>query len=210
MSLDELRERNKQKVTETALECFVNKGIFNTKISEIAEASGLTDRSIYRYFENKVDLVLQAALLFWDSNVKKAEQVYNNSMVNELRGTEQIREVLLSYAQLYFTDRKRLIFIHEAEIFLYHERKGSHLSSRPPLPYSSFSAPLSKAIKRGLEDGSIRKDINHESLYYSAYDSLLGLMQKMAINNEYAPLSDEDAYVRLHDFCDLLTASFAG
>ncbi|MGI5984799.1 MAG: TetR/AcrR family transcriptional regulator [Clostridiales bacterium] len=208
MSLDELREQNKRKVIETALACFVERGIFNTKITDIAKAAGLTDRSVYRYFESKADLVLEAALLFWDSNVKKAEDVYINSNVMHLSGAEQIKEILLAYSHLYFSDRKKLIFIHEAEIYLCHERKSSQIRNRPPAPYSSFSAPLSKAIKCGTEDGSVRTDINLEAFYYNSYDSLLGLMQKMAISNEYTPISDENAERRLRDFCEILTASF--
>ena len=65
MSLEELRESNIQLVTEKALECFVERGIDNTRVSDIAKSAGLTERSVYRYFPTKSDIVIAAALCYW-------------------------------------------------------------------------------------------------------------------------------------------------
>ena len=61
MSLDELKTQNIRTVTEKALVCFIKNGITNTKVSEIAKAAGLTERSVYRYFPTKSDIVISAA-----------------------------------------------------------------------------------------------------------------------------------------------------
>ncbi|MEG1181959.1 MAG: helix-turn-helix domain-containing protein, partial [Oscillospiraceae bacterium] len=66
MSLEEMREQNKEKVAAAALKLFIANGIDVTKISDIAHESGLTPRSVYRYFESKTELVLDAARLFWE------------------------------------------------------------------------------------------------------------------------------------------------
>lgn len=208
MSTDGVREQNKRRVTEQALALFEQRGIFNTKISEIAAASGLTERSVYRYFESKADLVLDAALLFWKSGVDAAEKAFQGGIVDHLSGAAQIEAILWAYAGLFFTDRRKLIFIHEAEIFLHHEGMHGQAKGRPPAPYKSFSAPLSRAIARGVADGSIRSDLDLEALYYSTYDSLLGLLQKMAISSEYQPIDDKLAAARLREFCKLLTSAF--
>lgn len=57
MSLDELKTQNIRTVTEKALVCFIKNGITNTKVSEIAKAAGLTERSVYRYFPTKATLL---------------------------------------------------------------------------------------------------------------------------------------------------------
>ena len=59
------RETNKERVIAQALQCFVEQGIEAAKVSEIARRAGLTERSVYRYFATKADLVLETALLFW-------------------------------------------------------------------------------------------------------------------------------------------------
>ena len=51
MPHEEQREKNIRLVTEKALDCFLENGIEKTKIADIARLSGLTERSVFRYFE---------------------------------------------------------------------------------------------------------------------------------------------------------------
>ena len=57
MSMQEVREQNIALVTQTALACFVENGIEKTTIRDIAQHAGLTERSVYRYFAGKDELV---------------------------------------------------------------------------------------------------------------------------------------------------------
>ena len=74
MSLFDVRTQNRQTVIESALDCFIKDGIEDTKIAYIARCAGLTERSVYRYFENKADLVLQAVLFFGTTISAKSRQ----------------------------------------------------------------------------------------------------------------------------------------
>ena len=58
---EELRERNKRQTVERALELFIRQGVEQTTIREIAAAAGLTERSVYRYFESKAAVILASA-----------------------------------------------------------------------------------------------------------------------------------------------------
>ena len=51
MPHEEQREKNIRLVTEVALDCFLANGIEKTKVADIARRSGLTERSVFRYFE---------------------------------------------------------------------------------------------------------------------------------------------------------------
>ena len=79
MSLEELRERNKKLVTEKALECFIESGIDKTKISDIARRAGLTERSVYRYFATKTDLLIAASFLYWDKAEKYTREALDKA-----------------------------------------------------------------------------------------------------------------------------------
>ena len=70
MSLEEIRENNIRLVTNNALNCFIKKGINKTTLSEIAAASGLTERSIYRYYSSKEDLIIASTLYTKNSSRK--------------------------------------------------------------------------------------------------------------------------------------------
>ena len=207
MSLEELREQNKRTVIEAALSCFIEQGIEQAKISEIAHRAGLTERSIYRYFATKADLVLAAALLFWDDNQQKIERAHASSLSGN-NGIAQIFEILCAYAELYFTNREKIIFVQEAEGYLNRNGKSALLDNKPPTPFHTSNAPLANAIRTGIADGSVKTSRNVELLYYNTYDALLGLLQKMAIMQGGSATSGIDARERLTHFCKLLTASF--
>jgi AcrR family transcriptional regulator len=59
------RERNKRKTRErlrdAALALFVDQGFEATSVHQIAEAAGVADRTFYRYFDSKEDLLLADA-----------------------------------------------------------------------------------------------------------------------------------------------------
>lgn len=207
MSLEELREQNKRTVIEAALSCFIEQGIEQAKISEIAHRAGLTERSVYRYFATKADLVLAAALLFWDDNQQKIERAHAAN-VSDKNGISQIFEILCAYAELYFTNRDKIIFVQEAEGYLNRNGKSALLDNKPPTPFHSSNAPLANAIRAGIADGSVKAGGNVELLYYNTYDALLGLLQKMAIMQGGSGTNGIDARERLTHFCKLLTAAF--
>ena len=74
MSMQEVREQNIALVAQTALACFVENGIDKTTIRDIAHRAGLTERSVYRYFATKDELVIAAAFLYWDRAKAQAAQ----------------------------------------------------------------------------------------------------------------------------------------
>lgn len=207
MSLEELREQNKRTVIEAALACFIEQGIEQTKISEIAKRAKLTERSIYRYFETKADLALAAALLFWEDNQQKIERAHAAGK-HEKSGISQIYDILCAYAELYFTNPQKIIFVHEAEGYLNRNGKSALLDNKPPTPFQSSTAPLANAIRAGIADGSVKTGTDVELLYYNTYDALLGLLQKMALAQSGLEADETAARQRLVRFCALLTASF--
>lgn len=207
--MQERKRNNKNKVVSEALLCFIEKGIEATSITEIASKSGLTERSIYRYFKTKSYLVLKASLLFWDETVQFIDSLYEDPSFKSLQGSEQIYQILFTYCSLLFSSPEKLIFIHEAELYLAKTDYDQYKKSKPPVPYVEFKAPLSKAIRKGIQDGSVIDRGNIELLYQNAYDSLLGFIQKMAINQIGKDTSnDELLKERIELFCRLLTTAF--
>ena len=104
MSLQEVREQNIALVKQTALACFVENGIDKTTIRDIAHRAGLTERSVYRYFATKDELVVAAAFLYWDRAKAQAAQALVSARQPGMTGIEEIRVLLRSYAGLIFTD----------------------------------------------------------------------------------------------------------
>ena len=101
MSLEELREQNKRLTIEKGLELFIKNGVDQTTVKDVAAAAGLTERSVYRYFDSKADLVLATAFLFWERISKRVEQRVSEKGYQGMSGIEQIDIMLRFYAGLY-------------------------------------------------------------------------------------------------------------
>ena len=207
MSLEELRERNKSLVIEKALELFIKSGIDNTKIKDIAKSAGLTERSAYRYFDTKTDLVQEAAYLFWNNTLEEIRGRVEASRISELPGIEQIRALLYRYSNMYFENRLGVLFTLEAEMYLYSAGRSKTLN-RPPEKFDTSKSPLVLAIRRGLEDGSVSSEVDAKELYYNSYDSILGVMQKLAL--EASGFTELDNRQRMKHLCDLFVRAFQG
>ena len=78
----------------------------------------------------------------------------------------------------------------------------------PPEQFERSNSPLVRAIRQGLADGSVSPKVDVKNLYYNAYDSILGVMQKMSWSR--LQVSREEAGTRMDQLCDIFTAAFRG
>lgn len=200
------KELNKDKVATKALEFFIKYGIENSKVSDIAKAAGVTERSAFRYFETKNDLVLQSALLFWKKAVEKIDREVYQNMDKSMKGIDKVRFVMSSYVELFFTSNAELIFCDEAETYLYRSGKNMLIENRPPIAFEKSNDPLAKAIKDGMNDKTVRNDEDIPFLYLNTYDGLLGLMQKLALSGEL--VDKETARTRLNLFIESMVKMY--
>jgi len=54
----EIREEKKERILQTSLELFADKGYDNTSISQIAKNAGISKGLLYNYFESKEEVVI--------------------------------------------------------------------------------------------------------------------------------------------------------
>lgn len=208
MTQETLRQQNIDLVVEKALDCFLEQGIDKTKVSEVARRAGLTERSVFRYFKTKADLVLAAAYLYWNRLIAHIDA----SLLRDGRertGLEEVGELLISYSRLYYEDPKGLRFTLDAELVLDGAGKNHAIKNRPPEPYESSSGPVAKAIRKGLADGSISPEVDVRELYYNSYDAILGIMQRLSIGG--TPSAGElDYKKRMEHLCAMFVEAFRG
>ena len=120
MPHEEQREKNIRLVTEVALDCFLANGIEKTKVADIALRSGLTERSVFRYFETKADLVLAASLLYWNRILERIDRMSHAASGGGTTGLQDAENVLICYSQLYHLDQRDAL----------HARRGADAAHR--------------------------------------------------------------------------------
>ncbi len=208
MSLEELRERNIQLVIEKALYCFTEQGIEHTKVKDIAREAGLTERSLFRYFATKADIIQAAAYTYWCQTLQKVSEEFRRAETDRLTGIEQIEFLLDLYCRLFLEDQKGTRFTLDAEVSLYNANRNDQVLNRPPEPYEISESPLVMAIHKGLADGSVNPKYDPKELYYNAYDSILGVLQRLAVETTSA--TDLDNTIRMKHLCEIFVNAMKG
>lgn len=209
MYQETLREYNTRLVVENALECFLESGIEKTKVTEIARRAGVTERSVFRYFKTKTDLVLAASYLYWNRVIAYIDRQFPRNDGVELTGLEELSRLLICYSNLYFEDPKGIRFSLDAELILDAAGKNHEIKNRPPEPYETSCGPVARAIRKGLSDGSIGANVDVKELYYNSYDAILGVMQRLSIGG--TPSAGElDYRRRMEHLCEMFVSAFRG
>lgn len=207
MSLEELREKNKRLVVEQALHLFVENGVENVSIRQVAQSAGLTERSVYRYFNCRADLILDTAFLFWE----KVSQWVNSTVAERAHqyatGLEQVEIMLNIYSRLYIEHPECVRFILSVELALYNAGVTASIQARPPGKFDSSDSPMVRALHLGQEDGSIRKDADIKEFYYNAYDAILGTMQRQLLDSTDCDL---DSSKRMEHLCKMFIGALQG
>ena len=170
MPHEEQREKNIRLVTEVALDCFLANGIEKTKVADIALRSGLTERSVFRYFETKADLVLAASLLYWKRILERIDRMSHTVADGGTTGLQDAENVLVCYSQLYRLDPNGMRFTLDAELTLHAAGRLHEIKNQPPEPFE---------------------------IYYNSYDAILGIMQRLSIGGSpSASALDYDSRMR--------------
>ena len=157
MPHEEQREKNIRLVTEVALDCFLANGIEKTKVADIALRSGLTERSVFRYFETKADLVLAASLLYWNRILERIDRMSHATSGGGTTGLQDAENVLICYSQLYHLDPNGMRFTLDAELTLHTAGRLHEIKNQPPEPFETSGGPMAKAIRKGLDQPGGRR-----------------------------------------------------
>lgn len=204
MSQEEVRKRNAQLVVEKTLELGLQKGVNNVSIRDAARAAGLTERSVYRYFENREELILSTIYLFWDKLTKTIHQMIAQGGSAGLTGYQQVELVFRAYIKLFLEQPEYIRFIFSAEGELNSYGLTASIRARPPGRFDTSTSSMACALRLGQQDGSIGKDVDVKMFYYNAYDAILGIIQRQLLDSTECDLDNAQ---RLDHLCRLFLRS---
>ena len=180
MPNEHLREQNKQTVLESAMECFKEYGIESTTLEKIAVRSGLTTRSVQRYYLTKSNLAKKVMDRLMDNIYNEIHSIPARQDMKDLNGREQLIKILGIRAEIAATYYKSIFCLNEFELYFTKRIKTAEFYERYKSG-SSFVVNLTlRALEKGIKDGSIRKDIDKTAVLDMINLTFGGLLQKIA------------------------------
>lgn len=170
MKRSEERAYNIQKVIKTAQNLFIADGIVATPISRIAEAADLTPTSLYRYFKTKDALVFavwqDALVTFYNRFTER----YIRIAPEPRNGYEKFVACMDVYFSFYHETPEWYRYTREMFSSYSEKTEGNEVRNVFWKYYDKeIPVPALKALREGVEDGSIRPDVN----IYMVYQCLL-------------------------------------
>lgn len=186
---DEIQER-RERIILTAFHLFCERGIEDVPLTEIARAARVGETTIYRYFENKTNLVVEAFVKLWDSimgHVEKSVETIQN--YESLSGHQQIAVWIESFRQLYLNSSDFVLFSYEAKLYLLRHKVRLNRLQQDAMMHT-FKGPCIAALEKGRRDGSIPIQQDCEDIFYAIWGSIRGYIVKIVI---YDGLYGEDS-----------------
>jgi len=121
ISFDHLSNATQQKILESAIKIFSKKGFSGSTTKEIAKEAGVSEATIFRYFETKKDLlfalispimVKSITELFYDIHGKSVEEIIKNFFTQNSKAIEGNKDLLkiVLYEALFHQEVKEAMF----------------------------------------------------------------------------------------------------
>ena len=177
MTHQEERQRNRDAIIRAATACFLADGIDKSTVSDIAERAGLTAMSVYRYYGAKQNLATAVAnhLLELYLTEHRGRCAQTRPAAPET-GFEEFARTLRLYLEVYEAHPEYIRFLQDISFYAARENVSAdivYLRFATPEP-GGLARPARAALRRGQEDGSVRRDFDFELVCMNMIDLLTG------------------------------------
>lgn len=205
MPSEEYKEENMRQVLIAAMCCFEQYGVYTTTLKMIAKKSGLTIRSLSRYFGTKDNLIVKALAFYLDEYNSSAKSIYTAPQYLKLSGYEQIKYMLNQRTTYTIQHPGLTLCVADIESYLAHNQIGEEL--RPIYnDYMRFMKQVIKsALEKGLEDKTLSSTINIEQTIYFLYETFNCVLKRLPILY-YNALTDQLEESKAYMECFVLSA----
>lgn len=172
-------------VVQTAKEEFKERGLTGTEMKTIAEKTGIGRATLYRYFSSIEPIAYLVATDYMESLTKILKSYLDEHKNDFSDGLSLVKQMKIVQANSWIenTDMQKFFFQFDS-LF------------PPPYPDTPEGEEYARsiavqhevdmqALKIGIEDGSIRTDIDIYSAYQTLSEALIGYIQRGEILHHY-------------------------
>ncbi|MEO0302002.1 MAG: TetR/AcrR family transcriptional regulator [candidate division WOR-3 bacterium] len=164
---------NKNKILESAISVFLEKGFYNARVEDIAEKAGIAKGTVYLYFKDKRDLFLSSIRYEIEKFYVKIEGIIKGN----LKPQRKLKNLLfIIYSNFY--ERKKY---YESAIRLWPGELGKEII-KTILPYLR---KILKVIGSVLREGENLKVFSIHQNIYSDSVMILGIIRAASMAEDF-------------------------
>lgn len=154
----------RQRILDAALKVFADRGFYNAKVSEVARAAGVADGTIYLYFENKDDLLIQLFEDRMEYIIRRLNDELARTVGNPL---DQIRSLIHLHVDLAIHDPDLAEFI-TVEL----RQSGKFIREYENPQFVQYLRVLRDIVETGQREGYIRTGLDSRLIVRAIFGAL--------------------------------------
>jgi AcrR family transcriptional regulator len=187
-----LKVQRTDRAVLTAAQLFLERGIEEIKMTDIADASGVGVATLYRYFGTKPRMVTEVMTYLWDEVNELFAGIFDTREFMQQEGIKQISDLMRMYLVLYEAHSDFMRLLGEFDTYIIREQIAKEDLIKYESSIINFYPVLVRAYEKGLKDGSVRR-VDNFKMYYLTYAHALLEMCKKFVKGEILP-SDRNEY----------------
>ncbi len=161
MTRAEERQLNYRSILSAAIDCFLTVGIDKTSVNDIAQKSGLTPMSVYRYFGNKQSIAVSAANHLFQEYLVEHTSKCKSMLLHDANGYDEFAQIVRAYIDIYESHPEYIRFLQEMTAYSLRENISDQIDYMHfALQDSPLNKPAYHALVRGIADSSVRSEID--------------------------------------------------
>lgn len=177
---DERKEERREHILSCALTVFMSKGIEQATMQEIANASEIGIATLFRYFPTKKQLIIDAAAILWKQEFLQLP-IYLPKEYDTLGGMAQFKTLLEVFIFHYKKTPEVFRFLEQFDNYIANESVGFDQLVEVEQLMLALKEPITEAINKGRQDGSIRVDFDLSLFYVTSMHTMMSIIQKFIL-----------------------------
>lgn len=165
---------------------FLDKGIDNVTLEDVAKASEISPITMYRYFGDKKTLLIMCGEMFWKETYELNNPTKKRNFKNAT-GYEQTEMLMSAFIPAVLKYPQHLRFLRYFDVYM----EQSHTSPKELKEYDAAIVQwrdyCHSAFEKGINDKTIRADLNFESFYFTTTHMLMAFGEKLACSGDMLP-----------------------
>ncbi|MBI5490465.1 MAG: TetR/AcrR family transcriptional regulator [Deltaproteobacteria bacterium] len=160
------RARKRERILKAAIHVFARHGFFVSRVSQIADAAGVADGTIYLYFHNKDDILIS----IFEDRIDALCTVIRKAVADLDDPAEKLRRVI--DLQLGIIRRHRDL----AEVLSINLRQSTRFLKQFAAPkFNRYLDLIAEIVREGQQKGIFREDVGPRVFACSLFGALDGL-----------------------------------
>lgn len=177
--------QRKELVIKAAYKLFLEKKIESASIQEIADEAGIGVASVYRYFTNKGEMAVEAAIFSWESGLNPLlEKVLNDQDAG-------IAALMNGYLDIFRSNPDFFRYLEDFDNYISKLETPLEAMKRYETMLLRQDEMISEILLNDVNSGNLRTDIDIMTYLNMAGQAVMAMAQKL-VNRGKVISHDED------------------